>query len=215
MLNNQQNVLKAIIKGHKTIGKIAKHTGFHRQSVRVIIDKLKQEDLITEQKNNGNLSYKINELSDIKTKKLNELEKLKSDIPRLKAFYNETKDTQVINFLEGKKGLQSVLLDEVLKGKEICSFHLCRIKKEFEEEYVKNTKRRTEKKIFMKILSQFDNKTPYSKTKKLNWKSKTNIFSYANKTTIIFENDKIWTIKIPEIVKYFQELFDEKWKNRG
>lgn len=213
---SQMQVFKAVILLNKsTIGKIAQQTGMHRQSVKIILDLLNKKGFIQMYKDANKLLYSATPLQKIKKQYLSQLNEMKKHIPELKADYEETKDTQIINTVSGKLGLRSVLMDEIIKGKEICSFNLSPIRKDFQEEYKANDKRRIETKIHLKVLSHFPMKEiPLSKIKYTKKSSKIDMFIYANKIAIIYNNVKprIFTIKINEITTLFGDLFNSNWE---
>jgi hypothetical protein len=216
-LNESQNkVFRQVILLHKSsIGKIAQATGMHRQSVKIILKTLIEKGFIGIEKSANKQLYFANELKKIKDAYFGSLDEIKKQLPLLRTLYEGTKNTQIINALTGKLGLRTVLLDEIIKGKPICSFHLAVPKPEFEEEYRHNDRRRVELKIPLKILSSFKTREiPLSTIRKTNKKSNIEIFVYGNKVTIFYMGieAKIFTVKINELTRLFQNIFDSDWR---
>jgi len=135
-------------------------------------------------------------------------------MPRLKAIYEETKDTQILNVLTGKLGLRTVLLDEIIKGKVIYSFQLTQPRDEYKNEYEANAKRREKLGIPIRILTPFfGDDYPLSESRQTDLRGKISLYAYANKTSLVYDSEelKILTIKIPEIAEFFKELFEKEW----
>jgi sugar-specific transcriptional regulator TrmB len=214
---SQKKVIEAIISlKSATTGRIAQTTGMHRQSVRIILESLTKNGFISGRFNGNQIVYSHNDLDGLKRKSLNGILALKDEIPKLRADYEDTKDTQVINAVTGVLGLRSVLMDEVLKGKEICAFHLSRRREEYEREFMANDKRRAKQKIFLRMLrNQEGRKIPLANIKNTRLQSKVDIYVYANKVTLFYNvsDAKVFTIKINEITRFFKDVFEEKWKN--
>ncbi len=217
---NQISVISELSKMKEaTIGKIAQKTGMHRQSAKIVVRSLLEKKLIQKKTAGNRIIYSITNLKEAKERYISSLDFAKKDIGRLKALYESTKDTQTINALPGKTGLRTMLLDEIIKKQTICAFHLASPKSEFEAEYRANDSRRQKNGINLKIISAYKvEKIPLSSVKYTKKKSNIEIFVYANKVTMFYQGNesKIFTIKINEITKFFQEMFDRKWncKNR-
>jgi sugar-specific transcriptional regulator TrmB len=213
--SSQMKVFTEIVYLHNsTIGKIAQATGMHRQSVKIILENLMEKRFIKFDRKGNKKIYFPNDLTEIRKNYLSELDSIKKNIPPLKLLYEETKNSQTLNALSGKSGLKAVLLDEIIKGKEICSFHLAPPVKDFEAEYRANDRRRVSLKIPLRILSPYKvEEIPFSKVRKINKKSKIEIFVYATKITIFYMDieSKIFTIKINEVTKLFQDIFNNYW----
>lgn len=213
--NTQAKVFNAIVYLNRcTIGKIAQFTGMHRHSVKVVLNTLIEKELVKSTQESNKIYYSANNLELIKIKYLAKLDQIKDEIPPLKADYEGTKDTQTINTVSGKLGLRTVLVDEIIKGKEICAFNLSPIRDEYEEEYKANDIRRIQYNIPLKVLTAYNLTTlPLSKIKKTRKKSKIDIFVYANKLTIFYDDveTRIFTIKINEVAKLFQDIFNNNW----
>jgi sugar-specific transcriptional regulator TrmB len=208
-------ILKAIVYlESSTIGKIAQATGMHRQSVKIIIEALIKRGLIKVEEQGNKLIYSASDLDKMKQSYLSNLETIKNEIPSLKADYEETKDTQKINSLCGKLGLRSILMDEIIKGKEIRAYNITPLRKDFLKEFDDNDNRRGELGIPLRLLTAFDeDKKPLCKMKRCNVKSKIDIFVYGNKVSMLYDNfdTDIFTIKIEEITKLFKDLFNNRW----
>jgi len=213
----QMNVFKAVVYlDTSTIGKIAQTTGMHRRSVKIILTALIDKGFVYVEQEANKLLYSANDLDQIKDKHLSTLESLKKTIPPLRADYEETKDTQIINAVSGTLGLRTVLLDEIMKGKEISAFILSPPKKEFDKEYKANDKRRKQFKIPLRMITNYDyGKLPLTTIKKTSKKSTIDLFMYANKLTIVYNDveTNIFTIKIEEITKFFKSVFEKGWKS--
>jgi sugar-specific transcriptional regulator TrmB len=216
--NNQQlRVFSEIVRTPSTIGKLAQMTGMHRRSVKIIIKSLIDKGFVAEKKEGNRIFYHAADLRRIKRKYLTELDSIKLAIPGLSAAYEETKDSQVINLLKGRYGLRSVLLDEIIKGKEVCSFQLSGIRPEYADEYHANADRRKKLGIHLRVLTPFAGEQyPLSTVRKTRMKGRISAYVYSNKTTFVYDSaeQKILTVKIPEINGYFRELFENEWKKR-
>lgn len=210
----QMEIFSTLIKSKSsTAGQLAQATGMHRQSVRIILANLEQKGFVSKRKLKNNILYKSEELDDIKRKYREKLVNNKKIIPKLSADYEESKDTQIMNAVKGTKGLQTVLMDEIIKGKEVKAFNLSSMR-DYEEELKANDERRKKKNILLKVLTNQPIKVPFSKIKKTNLKSKVNVYVYANKITMLYNdaNLNIFTVKINEITKFFSDVFDNHWK---
>jgi sugar-specific transcriptional regulator TrmB len=210
----QMDIFSMLVKlKSSTAGHLAQKTGMHRQSVRIILANLEQKGFVSKRRLKNNIIYKSEELDDIRRKYREELLSNKKIIPKLSADYEESKDTQVINAVKGRKGLETVLLDEIIKGKEIKAFTLSSMDA-YKEELKANDERRKKNNIMLKMLTNPPTRIPFSEIKKTDLKSKINVYVYANKITILY-NDKdmnIFTMKIKEITKLFSDIFDNHWK---
>jgi len=208
-------VLSAIVAlGRSTIGKIAQKTGMHRQSVKIILDGLVSKEIVIVEKEGNKYFYCSEDLDKVKNKFIKELEDVEEGIPSLKADYEDTKDTQIINVVSGRSGLRSVLMDEIIKGKEICAFHVSNVSDECNEEFAANDVRRIEHNVPLRLITSYDfSKKPLCDIKMTKMESKIDMFIYGNKLTL-FHNDvdmKIFTMKIKEITNLFKDIFEEKW----
>lgn len=216
MLKSKQiKVFKSIVSlGKTTIGKIAQETGMHRQSVRIILETLVKKGFV-KCEGSGKYYYTANDLETIEKEQISKLDEIKKIIPRLNADYQDTKNTQMMNVLSGKLGLRTVLMDEIIKGKEILAFHLSPSR--FPEEYRLNDERRKKNNIPMRIISNQDDKYILAKVKKTKIKSKIDLFVYADKVTILYNDydTKILTVKIPEITKFFRNVFEDRYHDRS
>ena len=214
--DTQMNVFKAVVYLDKsTIGRIAQHTGMHRHSVKIVLQTLIGKGFVNMEQQANKLLYSTENPEKIKELYLSQLEETKKNIPQLTADYEETKDTQIINAVSGKLGLRTVLMDEIMKGKEICAFNLSKIREDYLEEYKANDKRRVESNIPLRVLTAFPlENLPLSKIKYIDRKSMIDLFVYANKITIFYDNfeTKIFTIKIDEVTKFFRDIFNNNWK---
>ncbi len=218
--DSQRKVFEATLKiGKSTIGKIAQKTGMHRQSVKIILVSLQEKGFVSKSSEGNKIFFSSNDLNDIKKKFLSQLECMKKQVPALKAEYEDTKDSQIINAVSGVKGLRSALMDEIIKGKEICAFHLSCLSEEFSEEFEANDKRRVIHKIPLRVLTNHKSNQKSSKNllyKQKGWsvQSKIDLFVYANKLTIFYSDTetKIFTMKINEITTLFKDIFEKKWK---
>jgi sugar-specific transcriptional regulator TrmB len=218
MLNESSlAVMRAIIfYGETSIGQIARHTGMHRQSARIVIKGLLEKGFIEGKTVGNKYFYMISDLDKVRKSYIDSLDGLKKILPRLKSMYEEKKDTQTINSMSGRFGIRTVLVDEIIKGKEIFAFHLFNIRDDFKNEFIANDKRRVEHNIFLKILSNdVLEKYPLSDVRKIDRKGNSNIFVYANKVSIVYNDEelKIFTLKIDEITKYFKGYFDSCWNS--
>jgi sugar-specific transcriptional regulator TrmB len=213
--NQQLRVFSEIVRAPSTIGKIAQMTGMHRRSVKIIVKGLADKGYVAEKKDGNRIFYHAADLRRIKNKYFSELDSIRQAIPGLSAAYEETKDSQVINLLKGRYGLRSVLLDEIIKGKEVCSFQLTGIRPEYADEYHANADRRKKLGIHLKVLTPFAGEPyPLSTVRKTKMKGRISAYVYSNKTTFVYDSaeQKILTVKIPEITAYFREQFEKEWK---
>lgn len=215
-LNESQFRVFTVLAGNElTIGSIAQKTGMHRQSVRIILQTLLKKRYLKVRQLGNKFLYSAEDLGTVERMYLRQLETVENQVPRLKALYNETKDTQTINVLTARFGLRTVLLDEIMKGNEIVSFQLTPLRPEYAAEYDANALRRKRLGIPLRVLTPYESKKyPLTRVKHTTQKSKISIYAYANKTTFIYDDQNltIITLKIPEIAKYFKGRFNEMWK---
>lgn len=214
--DSQRNVIRAIAELKKsTIGRIAQKTGMHRQSIKIILAKLAEMSIVKTEKVSNKILYSLENVHTIQNRVLGEFDKIKSAIPSLKADYEETKDSQIINAVSGNNGLRTVLMDEIIKGKEICAFHLSPLYKKFEQSFIENDSRRKKHNVPLRILTNQDiSVKDLCRIRKTKLQSKVDVYVYANKITIFYDNadTAIFTIKINEVSKMFKDLFEKKWK---
>jgi predicted transcriptional regulator len=211
----ESKVFKAILGEPLTIGKIAQKVGMHRRSTKLTLARLVERGFITISREGNRIFYHPVELDIIKNKYLGALAALKADIPRLDRIYSETKDTQTINLLKGRLGLRTALVDEIIKGQEICSFQLSPLRKEYLDEYESNSNRRKKLGIRIKVLTPYETMpSPLSQIRKTMMEGKVAVYVYSNKTTIIYDTLEITvlSVKIPEITKFFKDKFKDEWK---
>jgi sugar-specific transcriptional regulator TrmB len=208
-------VFKTIVGEPMTIGKIAQKVGMHRRSAKLTLTRLAERGFITISREGNRIYYHPVELDAIRKRYLGALLALKADIPRLDRIYSETKDTQTINLLKGRLGLRTALVDEIIKGAEICSFQLSPLRLEYLGEYEANSARRRKLGIRIKVLTPEKTvPSPLSQVRKTRMRGKVSVYVYSNKTTIIYDTPEITvlSIKIPEITRFFRERFMEQWK---
>jgi predicted transcriptional regulator len=245
----QNKVYLSIIQNpnqKSNMGQIAQNTGMHRQSVKICLEALEKKGFIEKfntiintknknksEKNKNNYYYQTKNINEIKNKILKDIQKIENEVPALSQEYESTKDSQKINTLYGTLGLRTVLLDEIIKEKEICAYDVSEQNEEFNKEYKKNDERREKLGIRLRYLrntEKKDNKNnninnqnikikehinkPLSTYKKTNIQSKISIFIYANKVTFVYNIGKgiIFTSKINEVTKFFSDTFENRWK---
>jgi len=210
-------VLEAIYAEISSIGKIAQECGMHRESVKIILKSLEEDGFIARETRGNRIYYHAGERDAVRDRCIQALEEQKKDIPMLIADYEDTKDTQIVNTVYGRLGLRTVLMDEIIKGKMIVGWKLMPVRNEYEPEFTANNKRRLQRGIPMRLISNSRLHTPLAQIKATHRKGKADVFVYANKVSIFYDNKKgqIFTIKIPGIARAFREIFDREWADTG
>jgi sugar-specific transcriptional regulator TrmB len=214
LLPKQMDVFSALVKlKSATAGHLAQATGMHRQSVRIILANLEKQGFVRKHLLKNSIFYEPEKLHELKRCFQERLLSHKQIIPRLAADYQDSKDTQVINAVKGRKGFETVLIDEIIKGKEIKAFNLAPMD-EYKDELKANDGRRIKHNIPIRILTNNPLSVPFSRIKRTRLKSKVNVNVYSNKVSILCNDDSltIFTIKIREITQLFSDIFDNCWK---
>lgn len=130
-----ETFLKLLELGAQPVSVIAKHMGSPRSTMYLVLEKLKEIDLVEDFERSGIKYFKcipVREIGDIinaKKRNLDQTEKILEDkLEELNALENKLSITPKVRFLEGKEGV-SKMYEQVLKEPEFYAF--------FNPEYVK------------------------------------------------------------------------------
>ncbi len=212
----QELVLSGLARlGTATIGQLSRSTGLHRRSVKLVLERLERDGLVTTTSVANTIVYAFGNVDAARRQALAKLEQLERSVPRLQAAYDETKDSQVINVLHGPPGLRALLVDEIIKGVEVRAFKLSPERPEFAAEFAANDERRARLKIPLRVLTPLPVEekrlTAHRRTRR---RGATNAYVYGNKVTLVHNGAEtsIISVKIPEVTRYFTELFEDEWR---
>ncbi len=139
--------------GPSLAGMVARRSGIHRRTVYDILDRLVEKGLVGYMRKNNRNYYETTD-----PLRLMELVKEKEDeitnvLPELELMHKQSKEKQETNFYKGTEGIRTIFEDQIKEGKEILVFGESNLAKNTLKYYLpKYNKKRTEKKIKLKIL---------------------------------------------------------------
>jgi sugar-specific transcriptional regulator TrmB len=201
-------------------GEISQKSGIHRRTVYPIIESLIRKGLVAEERRGGGKRYLA-----LPPKRLFQLvqarkQALAKAIPPLAARYEETKDTQVINFFKGKEGVKTVLDDIIIKGEEVLVIGAITVPEEFVDIFRRYRARRVGKRIRSRLLFTEDQRGQFKhidldriRFLPREYKTPATTAVYANKVGIIlFTKEPVAiSIKVPDIVESYRSYFELLW----
>ncbi|MBI4149848.1 hypothetical protein HY488_00430 [Candidatus Woesearchaeota archaeon] len=222
LTQGEAKVYLAILKmrGAKA-GEISQKSGIHRRTIYPIINNLTKKGLVHAAEHEGNKYYEVlppqNLLALVKKKKEN-LNKL---LHLLTARYEDTKDTQIINFFKGPEGIKTILDDIIIKGKEVLVIGAITVPNEFVDIFRRYRQRRLGTGIHSKLLFTEDQRGKFKHIKldqvrylPEEYKNIATTAVYANKVGIIlFTREPIAiSIKVPDIAESYRNYFNLLWE---
>jgi len=215
-------VYLALLKLHTAqAGEISQKSGIHRRTIYLIINNLIKDGLVRSVKREGKTYYEASppqNLLALVQKKKHDLNAL---LPQLTSQYEETKDTQIINFFKGKEGIKTVLDDIILKGKDVLVIGAITVPGEFVNIFRRYRKRRLGKNIRSKLLFTEDQRGDFKEIDldqvrylPEEYKNIATTAIYANKIAIIlFTKEPVAiSIKVPEIIESYRTYFNLLWE---
>lgn len=142
-------------------------------------------------------------------------------LPQLTARYEDTKDTQVINFFKGPEGIKTILDDIIIKGKEVLVIGAITVPDEFVDIFRRYRTRRLKTNIRSRLLFTEDQRGKFTHIHLDNvrylpeeYRNIVTTAIYANKVGIIlFTKEPLAiSIKVPEIVESYKNYFNLLWE---
>jgi sugar-specific transcriptional regulator TrmB len=215
-------VYLALLKLHAAMaGEISQKSGIHRRTVYPIIENLMEKGLVKAVERGGNKYYEAlspRNLLALTRKKKDGLQRV---LPPLTARYEDTKDTQVINFFKGPEGIKTILDDIILKGQEVLVIGAITVPQEFVDIFRRYRTRRLGKEIRSRLLFTEDQRGQFKNIEldrvrylPQEYKNPATTAVYANKVGIIlFTKEPVAiSIKVPDIVESYRNYFELLWE---
>jgi sugar-specific transcriptional regulator TrmB len=213
--------------GPSTVADIAKKTGLHRPTIYQVLPKLLERDLISTTSKGKRRLYVAESPEKLRALSKNLQQELESFIPHLKSIYSSREKKPLVKFLEGRKGITSILDDVVetlphgstfyrygaIRTAERTDKYLPpqyrerRDKKQLErlvitnESIAREKKKRLEREI--KILPTTDGLFDYDVTE-IMYGDKVAFIDYNSETVLLIEN--------PKIAEFQKALFKSLYK---
>ncbi|MCX8159156.1 MAG: hypothetical protein N3D20_02590 [Candidatus Pacearchaeota archaeon] len=207
--------------GPSLAGKISRKTGVHRRNVYDICDRLIRKGLVGYIiKNNRRVFEAVNPERFLDRLKERE-EKFKEALPKLKMFYEKTKEKQETNFYSGKNGLRVVFEEQLEEeNKEILILGASRKAFDVLPFYFEwYDKRRREKRIRARIIASesLGKKVPLAEIRYIpeKYANPLAINIYKGKVALIFwkkENPFAVVINEKEVADSYRNYFELVWR---
>lgn len=222
LTENESKVYVALLElGPSNAGIVARKSGLHRRVVYDTFDMLIRKGLIGYIiRNNVRLFQASNPERVIEI--LREKEAVISEIlPRMNLLYKQTREKEETNFYKGKRGLKTVLEDQIASGKEILVLGASPLASDVLQFYFKwYDKRRKERKIKARMIFYKGEKkirVPFAEIKYLpeKYSSPVAINIYGDKVALLLwskENPLAIVIKNKLISDGYKQYFEMIWK---
>jgi len=200
----------ALLSAPQTPAKLSQKTGIHRRSIIAILQLLIREGLVRKQGD----QYHAASLEVLQQRVGEKRKLLDQHLPQLFAEYEESKDTQVVNLLQGREGVKAILADELLKGKPIAVL-FGQTPDAFRGDITAFDELRIKQQIPLSILSAgaVREERPLCAQRFLEeFHSPMEIHVYANKVAIfLWERPLVLSIKREEITLFWKRYFEWLW----
>lgn len=225
LTQNEAKIYYFLLKEkHSTVTEIAKRTGIHRRSAYDVLMRLSDKALVSYIQDEGTKKYfpsnpsKINEFMEEKKKAFTEA------LPSLKELFAQKSEKKSTEFFAGKKGIRSILDDQLNQKNEILILGASTRASEIVREYFPRYNLIREKNsIPMRIIysgnkHQKTEKLHLAKTKAMpeNTGGDVAINIYGDNVAMImwnFDSPFAILIKQKEVADSFRDYFNFIWNN--